>query len=507
MKINIFASSDVHGFIDGFDYAKDNNCKNSLAAINNYINIYNDNNIILVDNGDMIQGNFIDNFIEYEKHPAISIMNYMSYDIWNLGNHEFNYGVKNLKNVIKQFKGETLMANSNDDFFTPYTIIERNNIKIGFIGINTPLINVFESKKALGDLEILNPIPVLEKALDNLSKKTDAIIGLFHLGLNDENAVLNSGLKSILNNLKNKEYLDAVVLGHTHQKIEKEIIDGVLVTQPFVYGKYLAHIELEFNGNKLVNKNSELIDISKYPLDKNITEFFKPYKEHIFSFTHEVLGYIENANEHVDVNLEDTPLAHLISDIMLSFKKADVTAFQIDNNDAVLKNGAIRRCDMANLYSYAGGEVSLYEITGLDLKRYMEWSAGYFDKINGKIVVNEKRGQLKYKTFDIFGNIKYLIDLDCERGKRIKNLKFMNGKEILDDEKLIIAVNEYRMNFLTSESGPLSDRSFTKIISSKYQDDNGKKHGTIRGDLAEKFFSSLKNKTYIVDNKKNFYIK
>src|SRR5699024_5257405 len=116
-------SSDVHGFIDNYDYVKNENCSNSLAAINTAFKNSNSKNKIIVDNGDMIQGNFIGNFNENIPHPAIDVMNKIGYSIWNLGNHEFNYGVYNLKNVIKQFKNTTLMANSNDEFFKKYKIL------------------------------------------------------------------------------------------------------------------------------------------------------------------------------------------------------------------------------------------------------------------------------------------------------------------------------------------------------------------------------------------------
>ena len=506
MEINIFASSDVHGYIDNYDYAKEEYCLNSLASINTAYKNSKAENKILVDNGDMIQGNFIGNFNENTPHPAIHIMNKMNYLVWNLGNHEFNYGVKNLKNVVSQFNNHTLMANSNDNFFKKYTILNIKGINICFIGINTPLINVFESKEALNGLVITDPVHELENILEEVKNKSDIIIGLFHLGVKNENSYLNSGVYSIIDNLKNSNLIDVIICGHTHKKIEEEFYKDILITQPNVYAKNLSKITLIFENEKLIKKSSSLIDVTKYSPDKEIIKYFKPYHKEILNYTHEIIGYIENANENVNVDLEDSPLAHFISDIMLSYSEADVSAFQIDNSKAVLKNGAIRRADMANLYSYAGGEVSEYIISGKDLKDYMEWSASYYDKVNGEVIVNEKRKALKYKTFDLFGNIKYKVYLDNEVGDRIKDLKYKNGKDILEKDTILIAINEYRMNFLTSEKGPLSGRVFKKIKSSKYIDTNGHKRGTIRGDLAEEYLNSLENKTYIVNNEKNFTI-
>lgn len=506
MEINIFASSDVHGFIDNYDYVKNENCSNSLAAINTAFKNSNSKNKIIVDNGDMIQGNFIGNFNENIPHPAIDVMNKIGYSIWNLGNHEFNYGVYNLKNVIKQFNNTTLMANSNDDFFKKYKILNINGINIAFVGVNTPLINKFESKEALGDLIITDPVIELENILEDIKDKSDVIIGLFHMGLKNENSYLNSGALSIIDNLSNNNLLDVVICGHTHQKIEEFFYKDILITQPFVYGKNLSKIKLVFDNNKLISKSSSLIDIESFEPDENIIEYYKTYHEKIIDFTHKTLGYIKNAEENRNVDLEDSPLAHFITDIMLSFSNADICSFQIDNTKAYLSNGPLKRFHMSNLYSYSGGEVSTYKIKGFHLKKYMEWSASYFDKIDEKVVVNEKRSKLKYKTFDIFGNLLYEIDLDEEIGNRVKNIKYTNGKEVKDDDSLIIAINEYRMNFLMSEKGPLSGNEFEKLSTTKYQDEFGHKHGTISGDLAEQFFEKLEDKTYIANNNKFFRI-
>ena len=108
---------------------------------------------------------------------------------------------------------------------------------------------------------------------------------------------------------------------------------------------------------------------------------------------------------------------------MLHYSKADVVAHQIDNDKASLDVGPIKKKDIAYNYQFAGGEVSVYEVTGKDLKDYMEWAVGYFNSTrDGDVTISfdKTRRSSKYSTNDYFGNVKYDIDLTEQPGNRIK---------------------------------------------------------------------------------------
>lgn len=100
VDINILASSDVHGYYMPWDYSMDKPYeKGSLAQISTEVEkqrgLY--KNTILIDAGDMFQGNCSELFCEDDIHPAIVAMNEIGYDIWEMGNHEYGYGIKNLQ--------------------------------------------------------------------------------------------------------------------------------------------------------------------------------------------------------------------------------------------------------------------------------------------------------------------------------------------------------------------------------------------------------------------------
>ncbi|WP_138159656.1 bifunctional metallophosphatase/5'-nucleotidase [Peptoniphilus catoniae] len=500
MKINIFATSDLHGRIIPYDYGSNKKTKNSLANLSTCYKLLKDENSILIDNGDVIKGSFLERFVYDDKNPAIELMNYMGYDIWNLGNHEFNYGLDNIYRLVDNFKGQTLFANSNGNF-TPYTIIERSGYKIGFIGINTLLVNEFEGEY-LGDFKVLDPVNIIDDILESLSGRTHAIVGLFHLGISDENGVKHAGIKSILDDLKNIDLLDLVISGHTHDGFQEIVYKNVLITQPQSYGRSINKISLEFE-DKLVSKKAQAISSSLYEPDPTIVEFFEPYNKKILSYTNKVIGYLKNVSGDYNYDLDDGPLIHLLTEIMLHYYKADVVAFQIDSINTDLEDGPIRRSDIARLYTYSGGEVSLYKIKGEDLKAYINWSSNYYI-YDGGLRLSPKRQSFKYKTFDIFGNINYCLDYGKEN--RITELKRLDGSDIKDDDELIIGMNEYRMNYLTSDKGPLSKKNFPQIASSNLILKDFPFHGTIR-ELAESYFENLPNNTFVYNGEKNFKIK
>ena len=90
----------------------------------------------------------------------------------------------------------------------------------------------------------------------------------------------------------------------------------------------------------------------------------------------------ENKTPQIPIHqIQETPMTNFFSEMMLHYSNgADVVAHQIDNDYAQIKQGDIKKKDIASTYQYAGGEVTLFEMTGKDLKDYMEWSAGYFNQ-------------------------------------------------------------------------------------------------------------------------------
>lgn len=510
VNITILGTSDVHGRFMPWHYASDTENKSgSLTQIYSAVKEFKKENpnTILVDCGDVIQDNFVERFNRHDENPMIIGMNEMGYDTWTMGNHEFNFGTEVLDRIIFKFKGTALAGNvykeDGSRYLEGYKIIEKGEVKVGIIGMTTPMIVEFENDSDhLKGLVVKQPIDETKKIIDELKGKVDVLVGVMHMGEDNENNISGTGVIDIANACPE---LDVIIAGHMHKNVSSNTINGVLITEPYKYGRNISKVDLTFerdnDGVKLVDKKSETIDVKDYPPNKNLEKKLENFHNILRKNANEVIGELKKMDmvekEEIKgiptVQVKPTPLVNFFHEVELYYSKADVVAISIDNDKAKLDIGDIKKKDIAYNYQYTGGEVTVYEVSGKDLKDYMEWSADYFNTLKeGDVTVsfNPKRRDSKYSTNDIFGGVTYKIDLSKESGNRIVDLKLANGTDIENDTKLKLGMNSYRMAKLIREGEPLQGRSFPILWDSKTA--FGEKQGTIRN-LFIKYIKEVKN--------------
>ncbi|WP_236719587.1 5'-nucleotidase C-terminal domain-containing protein [Salinivibrio costicola] len=182
------------------------------------------------------------------------------------------------------------------------------------------------------------------------------------------------------------------------------------------------------------------------------------------------------------VHIQDTGISALFQEASFFYApKANVIALQIDNDNAELNVGPIKAKDIAYNYQYAGGEITVYQMTGADLRKYMEWSADYFNSVKPGDVTysfNPERRASKYSTNDFFAGVTYTIDLTQPAGKRITDLAFADGQPITDTTEINLGMNSYRMGHLTKAGGALEGKDFPVLFDSEQA--YGEEEGTIR---------------------------
>ncbi|MDF2839964.1 MAG: yfkN, partial [Clostridia bacterium] len=150
--VTILGTSDMHGRIFPWEYATNTPDDDAgYALIQNLVKQEkaNNPNVILVDNGDTLQDNMAEIFNNDPVHPMINVMNYMGYDVWNLGNHEFNFGMDFLNKNIAAFNGATLAANiykeDGSRFVNGYKIIEKDGVRVAIVGLIAPHVPTWEA--------------------------------------------------------------------------------------------------------------------------------------------------------------------------------------------------------------------------------------------------------------------------------------------------------------------------------------------------------------------------
>ncbi len=525
--ISLLATSDVHGFYMPWDYSLDMKTdRGGLTRVSSVVKqIREENpNTMLIDCGDLIQGNSMDVFLNRDKFPATEVVNYMGYEILNMGNHEFNFGMETLINIISNYKGVPMMGNLYKEngyrALNGYYIKHFGKIKIGFISLNTPMVRHFEEKRGnLKGYQVTDADIELEKLLEEIPE-VDALIGVFHMGDTNENNIANTGTMDLLYNVKRAERIDAVIGGHMHRIIHGKKINQAVFTQPGKGGEGLIRIDLEFEkadkDYSLKSVHSEVILIdSTIESDPDLEKILYPYHRELRTYANDIIGFLtEDLSESDDipgvpqVRVAQTKLSDFFLDVMLHYSGADVVATQIDNPYPLMRKGEVRRKHIYNSYQYNGGDINNYRVTGRDLKDYMEWSAGFYNQsVQGDVTISfdDKRSSFKYSTLDIFGNIKYLVDLTKPVGNRIVKLTYMDERPIAYEDQIILGINKYRMDFLTSDEGPLHDREFELLWSSMLDKSLGVR-GTIRN-LSMKYFKELEANTYAPKKEERWKIK
>ncbi len=219
----VLFTSDVHCGVDqGFGYA-------GLAAVRD--NLAKTNHVLLVDNGDSIQGEPIGTMTTGESN--IELMNAVGYDIATIGNHEFDYGMDRFLELTKRANFPYISANfmHNDELvFAPYVIKEFDGVKIAFVGITTPKTTTSSTPKYFQDEtgkfvytfcqdETGEKLyAAVQKAVDDARAEGAAyVVAMAHLGIEGESAPWMS-----TDVIANTTGINALLDGHSHSILEQE---------------------------------------------------------------------------------------------------------------------------------------------------------------------------------------------------------------------------------------------------------------------------------------------
>lgn len=228
-KLTIISINDLHGKIEQ-DVSGSNGISNLSYKINSYRNQTDYDDVVLIANGDMFQGQAISN-LNYGL-SVINAMNAMNFDIMGIGNHEFDW---NINTILKYFDGNqdngeanfplvnaNIIENDSEtllEYTKPYHIIYRENIKIGIISS----IGVTQKSSILKTLvdsyTFLDEVTQIGKYAEILrtDENCDIVICNIHDG-GDYKTKHNTDLNKAIANLSGSKRIDALINGHTHNK-------------------------------------------------------------------------------------------------------------------------------------------------------------------------------------------------------------------------------------------------------------------------------------------------
>ena len=476
ITIQILGTSDLHGRFMNYEYARNQKSDGGLNQISTLVNEARKENpnTIVVDNGDTIQGNF-NHLFKNGDNPMVMGMNAIGYDVFSLGNHEFNYGMENLNNVVSQANDnlDVLCANLYKDgkrVYKGYTTREIEGIEVAIIGVVSPHIMKWDSENLKG-YEAKNPAEEVGFVIDEIENRSEGGADVYavvsHVGLESEYGNGDSA-RAIAE--MNPE-VSAIVAGHSHTNVPEEKINNAVISQPTSNGQMVSKIELTVrkNGEKVevVDKKSKLLSTKGVAEDQKINDLLANFHNTAIADATAPVGEmiggdLADKNEIKEIPqslVEDQGITDFINEVQLYNSRKHLESKNINPDEVYMVSGAalfsassnlyegnISKADISNIYRY---DNKLYTIktNGKQLKKYMEKNAEYYNTYkDGDLTVSFNEDVRMY-LYDMFDGISYEINISKEPGQRIENLKFeKDGKPVEDSDVVYLTVNDYRYN-------------------------------------------------------------
>ena len=248
VTIRLIETSDVHGAFFPYNFTERRPMQGTMARVSTYLKrqrkSYGDH-VILLENGDILQGQptcYYTNFVKTdEPNIAAEVVNYLQYDAQTFGNHDVETGHAVYDKWIKEIKCPVLGANiidtkTNKPYVKPYTIIEREGVRIAILGMLTPAIPNWLHESLWTGLRFDDMIKSAHQWIKVLKEqeKADVIVGLFHSGWEGGIVTPNYEEDVAKKMAETVEGFDVIFFGHDHTE-RNTTINGVLCMDPFKY--------------------------------------------------------------------------------------------------------------------------------------------------------------------------------------------------------------------------------------------------------------------------------
>ncbi|MCL5040567.1 MAG: bifunctional 2',3'-cyclic-nucleotide 2'-phosphodiesterase/3'-nucleotidase, partial [Firmicutes bacterium] len=492
----IMATTDIHGTIYPWDYYKNAPAEYGLAKVATLAKQIRAQypNALLLDNGDLIQGTPLDYYYARvepitggQVHPIIAVMNYMGYNGAAIGNHEFNYGVPFLEQVIKGAKFPYLLANAykwgtTEPYFTPYTILEvplgADKVKVGIIGFAPPGINIWDRSNLEGKIQSADIVETANKYVPEMKAKgAQVIVALTHSGISgtssyDEKAT-GLGVENAAKLLAEQvQGIDLVVAGHSHQEIPGKalsdpVVGNTLILQPGYWANNLAVATLTLEkadaGWKVVSRSGKLVPAKGVAADQGVLDVAKEAHDKTVAYVNKSLGQTDTPITTYSARLADTAAMQLINEVQrervkealkgTEYEKLPVLSaaapFKAGRNGPTdftdIQPGDVSVAGIASLYIYDNTLMAV-KITGAQLKAWLEHAAENFNEVTKpdsgtQAVINSK---FPAYNFDQIDGVNYVIDITKPVGERIVELTY-EGQPVSPSQEFILASNNYRV--------------------------------------------------------------
>lgn len=510
VSVRLLQTSDVHGNFYPYNFITRQPSKGSLArvasAVKDVKSQAGDDAVIVVDNGDILQGQptvYYYNYVDtVSPHIAARMLDFIGYDAGTIGNHDVETGRKVMDRWAQECRMPVLGANvintaTGEPHFRPYTVIERKGVKIVILGMITPGIPAWLPEVLWQGLRFDDMEETARKWVPIIMEREhpDVLVGLFHSG-QAGNILVGHKENASLEVAQRVPGFDVVLMGHDHRVDKKWTVnvagDSVLVMNPANNAVHLVDVDMKFDldslgrvaGKKI---DGHIADMDAYAPDSAFMAEFSPQMATIREYVDMPIGTMTRPVTTRDAYFGPSAFVDLIHELQLGITGADVSFVAPLSYDATIPAGPITVSDMFNLYKY---ENMLYvmDLTGEEIKNYLERAYALWTQqmkspsdhlmlfSDGTRSGDQTHSKLKNASynFDSAAGIIYEVDVTRPEGEKIRILRMADGKPFDPEKHYKVALNSYRGNgggeLLTKGAGIPHSELPSRIISSTDRD-------------------------------------
>lgn len=471
VKIKILSTSDIHGYIYPTKYLStaDRQPLGLLKAATIIDDIQRsslpDEVVVTIENGDWIQGSPFATYLA--KHPAepseylTQLTTTLHYDAGVLGNHEFNYGLDYLRMAESDRDYPLLGANINGGetqgiIDAPYTILERQGIRIAILGLTTAYVPTWETADHLTGLTFDSAVTAAKKWVPRLRQQADVVVVAYHGGFEADPA---SGVATERATGENEGYqlltavpgIDALITGHQHRQLA-DAYQGIPTTQPGEKGVAVGLIELTLDKDKrVINRDARLLSTAAAQPAKWLASLTDTTEARVQQWLDQPIGQLTGASltvtDPMAARLQGHPYLQLVNEVEMAVGQTDVAVTSLFNDEVrgLGQQPTVRQ--LLNSYGYPNTLV-VERLSGQNIRLALERCASFFDRqADGTVTVNPAFMQPKQQlyNYDLYSGLDYTFDLRQPVGQRVVQLNY-HGMPVQPDQLLEVAVNQYRGN-------------------------------------------------------------
>ncbi|MFP2507149.1 bifunctional 2',3'-cyclic-nucleotide 2'-phosphodiesterase/3'-nucleotidase [Buttiauxella gaviniae] len=552
VDLRILETSDLHSNMMDFDYYKDTSTeKFGLVRTASLINAARGEtvNSVLVDNGDLIQGSPLGDYMaakglkKGDIHPVYKALNTLDYAVGNLGNHEFNYGLDYLHMALSGAKFPYVNANiidakTNKPLFTPYVIKEtvvkdkdgkEQTLRIGYIGFVPPQIMTWDKTNLEGKVTVQDITETARHYVPEMRKQgADLVVVIAHSGLSSD--PYHAMAENSVYYLSEVPGVDAILFGHAHAvfpgkdfanikgvDLEKGTLNGIPAVMPGMWGDHLGVVDLVLNNDsgswKVTSSKAQARPIydsvakkALVPEDAKLVEVLKHDHDATREFVSKPIGKSSDNMYSYLALVQDDPTVQVVNNAQLAYVEKYIQGdpdlanlpvlsaaapFKVGGrkNDPAsfveVEKGQLTFRNAADLYLYPNTLV-VVKASGKEVKEWLECSAGQFNQID----VNSTKPQS-------------LINWD---GFRTYNFDVIDGVDYqidvsqparYDGECQMVNPKAERIKGLTFKGKPIDPNATFLVATNNYRAYGGKFAGT--GDSHIAFASPDENRSVLAN--------